>query len=207
MRVAPLEVVLAHVAHFYLVAGRVVRHVGQHPSLEELHQHVLLARPDLRSRPVGIGDRQAHREQPVNHRATPHHPIEDRPLLVHKLPEDARNVVAGDGVVLDNLGLRGCQFRTQTNGAAAIDRGGYALPEALRVAVAVVERGYPGKVAITGRVGVLIARVAGHRNVGGSALLDIEGVIAKLQAPAHQFLYQQAVGHTQVRPRAIRRVV
>ena len=97
---------LANIAHFHLEASRVIGHIGQHAPLEQLHQYVFLGRADFGAHPIGIADRQAQGEQPVSQLACARHAtFQHRPRLIHKIPEDLRNIMAGVAVVLRNRRL------------------------------------------------------------------------------------------------------
>src|SRR5207253_1633075 len=65
--VTPLVVMLADVAHLYLEACRVGRHVGEHAPLVSLHEHVGWLARDRGFGPIGVADGQAGGVEPGIH--------------------------------------------------------------------------------------------------------------------------------------------
>ncbi|GBD19196.1 hypothetical protein HRbin27_01700 [bacterium HR27] len=184
--VAPAVVVLAHVPRFHLPAGRVPRRVGQHPPLEDLHQHPLWRPTDAHARPVGLGQREAGRVEGVREqRIVPEVPAGvDRAATSHEGPEDG-----SDGVVrLRNEDRRRhavlAQARLLAHLPGAVDRLGDELAGGER-------RGgeEPAEAGVGRSVGIV--RVAGHVDLGRRVRL--EGSVAELQLAGDEFLGQEAV--------------
>lgn len=65
--VAPQVILATDVAHLHLEAVRVIRREGHYTAFKSLHQHLHIFAAYFDGSPVGFGDWEAHRENPINH--------------------------------------------------------------------------------------------------------------------------------------------
>ncbi len=190
--VAPVEVGAADVAHLDLPAGRVVGRVGEDAALEGLHQHPVILRADVDADPVGLGQRVAHREQPVDDEVVLHVAgvMIRGAALVHELPEDVGDVMAQRRVVGRVAAVAG-QIVEAADRAPAVERLANGLAGAVRRAVVILQRGDGGEGRVGGRIPAG-GGIPGDGDVRGRHLH--EGLIADLYPAADHVDDQQAVG-------------
>jgi hypothetical protein len=186
---------LADVAHFDLPARGVGGSVGEDNALEGLDHHVLWGAFDGGAAPVGFGDGEAGGVEPrVDEGFDGESAVcaVDGTGSVEEVPDNARDVVVGSGVVVEELGARDVGLGgVVTDDALAVDGLGRFLAAA--VGGVVVARVCVGD-ALEGEVGggEGVTGVTGHGDAG--VVAADKGVDAGLHAAGDKLNREEAVG-------------
>src|SRR5207253_2257064 len=110
--------------------------VRQYSTLEHLEQYVSRDAVDLDPRPVGIADRQAARVEPRHAQLPGHHlaALDHRAGLVEEAPEDFRDVMPRDRLVIDVSYARHAPLgRVVAHRAASVDGRSCSLARLIRI--------------------------------------------------------------------------